>query len=454
MFKKYFIDVKSEFNKSIILSLLEPGHYCFQINGLDNSVQRKLFNKDNIKFNNDEVDPKSFKTNCVASYFEVDSYNLKALILENNKSYYLFKVDSQKQNQLNINQKYISNDLNSLMSEFESKSKTKGKVNYLGIADKDIISNTNYFEEKYKRVLDKEETKNSSIYRLIFQDNNKFTVDFTYRVGNKILTILNKEKLEDKILTLSSMQKHSTNRKDCLFIDSETKEIKYYIYTHKQYLLNHYYLFKYVGNDCFEFIMEDISFNKVLSSIELKELIYKKASKFATQEFARMDYENFAELFTSYEEDEELDNAIITELGIQETSKLTNKEIENLRREARSYVEKHNMNTDIYLSLHGRQRMQERLDPKLTEQDMLLITKYVFEKCKNPASFIETDIDLFTFLRYKQGNYPNTQFRIYNYTLFAFSMTPPHELKTCFNFKENFEIFTKNRKKRKRIKDS
>ena len=44
MFKKYYIDKNSVFNKSLILSLIEPGERGFKISGLGEREYKDPFN--------------------------------------------------------------------------------------------------------------------------------------------------------------------------------------------------------------------------------------------------------------------------------------------------------------------------------------------------------------------------------------------------------------------------
>ena len=149
MFKKYYIDKNSEFNKSLILSLIEPGERGFKISGLKEAEYKDLFSTRNIRFINNEVDFKSVTTKVEVIYLD-DSLHLKALVLSSSSGlYYLFKIDHQDEHKLNINQKYISKDLSSLLLDFEAHSKSKGKINYYGEGDSSLIENINYFENLY-----------------------------------------------------------------------------------------------------------------------------------------------------------------------------------------------------------------------------------------------------------------------------------------------------------------
>lgn len=275
MIKKYLVECNSLFHQSIMLPFFEQGNYGFHIEGLNYDQTKELFSADNIKYVKKEM---VLPSKIVVCYLD-EKIKIKAMVLQSSTNkFYLFKADSQKEDQLNINQKYISNDLDGLLEDYEKHCKTKGKSNYDGIGAFDDVRNIDYFEHKYSEEVKAQIDKNSCNYRLLFQKNNSFTVDFVYLVKNKIITISNSTKLDPKVLSLSTMDKLHTERNDCLLINSETREIEYFIFTYRPHLINHYYLFKNLGNDVFEFFFEDISFNKILASQELKNIKYKKVA--------------------------------------------------------------------------------------------------------------------------------------------------------------------------------
>lgn len=446
MFKKYIVASNSEFHKSIILSLFEKGEYGFHIEGLSYDEKRNLFSSNKIKIVKDEVDIKSVPCECVIVYLEDGSYELKALVIKNNNQYYLFKADHQKDNQLNIHQKYISSDLNALLDDFEKHSKTKGKTNYGGLGNYDDIKDINYFEYRYKDIVKNQIDKESSIYRLIFTENYNFTVDFVYLVKNKIITITNQNEFDSKVLTLETMKKHRGHRNDALFIDSNTKDISYFIFTYRPHLINHYYLFKNLGNDKFEFVLEDISFNKVLSSPELINIKYKKGSAFAAKSFAKNRYDNFSKEYIAFEEEEEFEEDAITQLELEESPlEITEEEKEAMLLEVKDIMNKHHLPLNVGLTTHGRERMLERLG-EMSEEELINLANVAYEYGKNPVHFYEKDLIMFKFLRYMQGKERNKDLRIFRDVLFFFSMTPPHVLVTCFHYKKNYEIYLKNNK--------
>lgn len=447
MIKKYCVDYNSIFNKSLMYSLFEPGTFGFHLEGLTSQDEKDLFPANKIKYKKEEIDISSVPTKIVVAYLEED-LSLKALVLlSSSKKYYLFKVDHQKEHQLNIHQKYISNDLNDLLGDYEKHCKNKGKSTYAGEGNFKDIADIDYFEYIYEQETKKQIDKSSSIYKLLFTINNSFTVDFINLVNHGIISIVNKDRIDKKALTLDSMQKHKTNRKDCLLIDSITKDIKYFIFTYKPHFINHYYLLKNLGNDEFIFIMESISFNKVLSSTELKDIKYKNGSAFAAKEFAKMRYDNFYLEYVAFEEEEEFDEEVINELKPVVDEKAIAKEL--LLNEVSNLLGKCKINETIGISYHGQIRIKERIG-EMSDEEMHALAKVAYEFGKNSGHFIEKDLTMFKFLQYHQNKERGKTLRLFNDILFFFSMQPPHDLVTCFPYKNNYDNYVAIEQKKKK----
>ena len=139
MFYKYYLEPNSIIYKSLLLGLFEPKEYAYHIEGLDYDLSHKLFSINKVKYFKDEIVLSSLPTSIEVIYLEEKTLELKALVLKYNKEYYLFRVDHQNRFQLNIHQKYISSDLEALCLDYESHSKSKGKVLYKGIGDFNVI---------------------------------------------------------------------------------------------------------------------------------------------------------------------------------------------------------------------------------------------------------------------------------------------------------------------------
>lgn len=444
MFKKYYIDKNSEFNKSLILFLIEPGERGFKISGLSETEYKDLFSTRNIRFINNEVDFKSITTKVEVIYLD-DSLHLKALVLSSSSGlFYLFKIDHQDEHKLNINQKYISNHLDDLLLDFESHSKSKGKINYFGEGDSSLIENINYFENLYSNDIKNNIDLESDIYQLLFESNNLFTTDFVYLCNNHSIRVVNNNELSNKVLTLEMMRKNNSHRKDCLFINSANKDIEYFIFTYKEYFINHYYLFKNLGNDEFLFIKEDISFNRLLASSELKDIKYKKASNLASKEFAKKKYDNFYNEYTSFEAEEEFETDIIKEFNILEFGKIKAKaKLLEFINEFKSIYKSKHYKSDIGVTFHGHTRILERIG-QLEDSEMLILAKVAYEEGKNSVNYLESDPKMFKFLQYQQNKKRGKTLRLYKDYLFFYSMEPPHDLVTCFPFNSSFETYSKN----------
>ena len=446
MIKKFYINPNSVFNQSLILSLIEPGEFGFKIEGLSDKDSRDLFTTKKIKYIKDEIDFKSVPIQCVIAYLE-DDFTVKALVLKSvSNLYYLFKMDHQKENHLNIHQKYISSNLNELLEDYEKHCKTKGKSNYAGEGDFSLIKDLDYFEFLYQEEIKKQIDKSSSVYKLLFNSNNYFTVDFIDLVNHGVISIVNKDRIDKNVLTLESMQKRKSHRKDCLLIDSETKDIKYFIFTYKPHFINHYYLLKNLGHDEFMFIMESISFNKILSSSELKGLKYKNGSAFAAKEFAKMHYDSFYLEYVAFEEEEELDEEIKSELPEVDQA-LIKKEL--LLKEVKALYGQLKSKEFIGVSYHGKARIKERIG-EMSEEEMLILAKVAYEEGKNSGHFIEKDPIMFQFLQYQQNKVHHKTLRLYKDILFFFSLEPPHELVTCFPYQSNYETYVEIQGKKKK----
>ena len=288
----------------------------------------------------------------------------------------------------------------------------------------------------------KQLNKESSVYRLTFHKNNIFTADFVDYVEKKKIKIVNIDHLDKKALTLSSMSKNINDRRDCLLIDSETKDIKYFIFTYKPYLIKHYLLFKNLGNDTYSFIKETICFNEIISS--LKDITYKKASEFAARSFAKIRYENFSNEYILFEEEEEFEEEVINEIPLVVLdTKLIKKNA--LLKEVLAIVEEQQLPLNIMPTIHGKERILERIG-EMSEKEMLALIKVAYEKGLTSAHFIEKDTTMFKFLQYQQNKRIGKTLRLYKDILFFFTLEPPHSLVTCFFYEGNYETYISKEK--------
>ena len=452
MIKKYYLTPEGAFYRSIILSLFERGEYGFHIEGLNDLDEKDLFpHLFKIKYIKDEIDVKCLPTKIVLVYLE-DDYSLKAIMLmSSSKKYYLFKIDHQRNNQLNIHQKYINESMDLLTNDYEKHAKNKGKKLYAGIGDFNLIKDIDYFENLYKEEVKKKINKESSIYKLTFKKTNLFTTDFIDYVDKKRIKIINKDHIDKKALTLSSMEKNINDRLDSLLIDSVTKDIKFFIFTYKPYLIKHFLLFKNLGNDTYLFIKETTCFNEILVSNELKDIVYKNASELAVKSFSKIRYENFSEQYILFEEEEAFEEEVINELVVETVIDPRQVQKESLLKEVLLIIEELNMPLDIGVTIHGKERILERLG-KMSEKEMLSLVKVAYEKGLTSGHFIEKDPNMFRFLQYQQNKKLGKTLRLYKDILFFYTLEPPHSLVTCFFYKTNYEDYlakAKNKKKKK-----
>lgn len=431
MIKKYIVDSSSLFHQSLILSLLEKGELGFSIDGLSDLDRRDvLLNKNNT-------------TKIKVVYLD-ENQSLKALlVISPSKKYYLFKVDHQKENQLNIHQKYISNNADELMDDYEKHLKVKGKNQYDGLGDFKLIKDIDYFDHKYEEVVKNQVSKESSIYRLVFNSNNLFTADFVDLVEKKKIKISNIGQIDKSMFTLLSMGKNKTDRRDCLLIDSETRDIKYLIFTYKPGLVKHFILLKNLGNDVFEFIKETICFNELLACSELKDIKYKKGSALAAKSFAKCRYDNFYSKYVDFEEEEEFDEQVQTIFETIIDPRKAKKD--SLFKEVLNDINNYKLPNNVGISLHGKERMIERICD-MTDEEMLMLAKVAYHKGTTSVHFLEKDAKMFEFLQYQQGKVQGRTLRLYSGILFFFSLKAPYNLVTCFPFQNSYDTFVKNNK--------
>ena len=446
MIKKYLVDPNSGFHKSLILSLFEPGKFGFDIVGLSDTEFRNLFPSNHkIKYLKNEIDITSVPTSLEVVYLD-EQYILKALVLKDkNKQYYLFKSDHQKPLQLNIHHKYINNNLSFLLEDYEKNCKKKGKSYYAGEGDFNLIKDLDYFESLYQKEVDNLKDKESHVFRLVFNNNNLFTADFVDLIEKKKINIVNNHLIDKKIFTLLNMEKNKNDRKDCLLIDAEYKDIKYFIFTYKPHLIKHYLLLKNLGDNQFEFIKETISFNELFTISGIKDITYKKASKLATRSFERVHYENFYNEYLSFELEEEFDEVIQTQLEVEQTSPVVVSFKDELIKEVSSIINQNHLPLDIGITLHGKERMLERIG-KMNEEEMLSLAKVAYEKGLTSGHYIEKDPVMFKFLQYQQNKKLGKTLRFYKGILFFFGLTPPHDLVTCFLYQSNYDQYVAKRK--------
>lgn len=445
MICKYFPSIKTNIYKAIVLMFLERSDKGFIISGLSDDQYRELFPiKNNIKHIKNDIDISSIPFTLYAIYLD-ELNHLRALIVSSkNKTHYLFKADPQNEWILNIHQKFISNNLDELMGYYESRCKSKGQNLYGGVKELDTLSDIDYFENCYEDKVKKHIDKESMNYRLEFTNNNVFTEDFIHLIEKNVIKIVNQDDFDLHILSRDSMIKLRHDRHDCLIIDSDERNIKYFIFTFRPKYINHYLLLKKVGTNKFQFIKESVCFNQLFEDSELKDIRYRIASKFTIRNFEKIKYDNFYNEYIEFEEEEEFDEAVINEFNLDEQPVLDSKEL--LLRNVEIEMNENHWPLDINVTLHGKARILERIGD-FNDQQIASLAKVAYEKGLNSAHFIEKDSVMFKFLQYHQNKRRDITLRLYQDILFFYALKEPHDLITCFYYQTNFELFKENNKR-------
>ena len=311
MIKKYNVDISSGFNRSIMIPFFESRYYGFDIEGLDNAKRDILFNPKQLSISGKNKDIDISKATHVELVYLDDKYDLKALVLycPTDKKYYFFRSEGPLK--LKIQDNYISSSLDDVISDYETRrQKRKELDNKPG--DFEVIKDIDFFENYYGSSIDKQVDNNSDITRLIFIKNNEFTADFIRLIERNEIVISNKESLPSTILTLDTMSRPElrSNRKDCLLVNFESGDIEYFIFTSrtKNSLVNHYYLFKKTGDTTFDYVLENICFNKVFSYKDISHLKFKDVGNNISEALSKTRYEDFYLKYLEFEKDEEVDD--------------------------------------------------------------------------------------------------------------------------------------------------
>ena len=326
MIKKYIVNPQSGFNKSLMLPFYERCRYGFHIDGLDDHSLRILFDPKYLKVVNKagDIDPKSLPTFAHIVYLD-DELNIRALVMYSaiTKQYYCARVDHQDEFKLKIQNNYIDKDSALLEADYEKSLKKKGINHFDGLGDFNDIKDINYYDYKYSNIIAGRIDKKSNISRLIFFKNNSFIADFVRFSDNNKINIVNKERIANQALSLDTQSKLINNRKDCLFVNFNTGKIEYLIYTYRPNLVNHYLLFKCINEKKYEFIKEDICFNKLLLVDNLCDIQFKDGSEYASEELSGMNYDDFVEIYKEFEEDERVEELIDSDFELYEKRRQT-----------------------------------------------------------------------------------------------------------------------------------
>ena len=315
MIKKYYVEKDSPYNISLVMPFYEEGIFGFDIDGLSLSERHKLFDYKIIKTKgkNKEIDVNSLPTSVAVTYYkeENNSRKLYRIIFQSNDGYYYgFRVDDRDDTKLIFQTNYKLKSLEELESIFDKRVKDKKQKITDFIGNFVLLRNIDFYEDKYFDFTNKQLDYNANTSRLIFNENNKYTADFIRLIEQGRLHIRNSESFAKHILNRDMMANLRNNRKDCLLINFDVGNIEYFIYTYRPRFINHYLLFKNLGNNQYRFIVEDTSFNKLFSSEELKNLKYKHRNQLDAERLSEMSYEEFFLRYYEFENDEEFDENI------------------------------------------------------------------------------------------------------------------------------------------------
>ena len=316
MIKKYNVDISSDFNRSIMIPFFESRYYGFDIEGLDNNKRDILFNPKQLSISGKNKEIDISKATHVELVYLDDKYDLKALVLycPTDKRHYFFRVEGPLK--LKTQDNYISSSLDDVISDYETRRQRRKELdnkpgNFEDIRDID------FFENYYGSSIDKQIDNNSDITRLIFNKNNEFTADFIRLIERNEIVISNKESLPSTILTLDTMSRPElrSDRKDCLLVNFESGDIEYFIFTSrtKNSLVNHYYLFKKTGDNTFDYVLENICFNKVFSYKDISHLKFKDVGNNISEALSKTRYEDFYIKYLEFEKDEEVDDIFVND---------------------------------------------------------------------------------------------------------------------------------------------
>ena len=310
MIKKHYVNPNSLFAKTIALSFYDGSNKGFKVQDLKDDLRRELFPIRSLRINqkNNEVDTKSISTYVYSVYLD-ELNNIRAIIFYSNvkKQYYCFKSSDPKTFNLRFQQNYASPSKQAIEDEAERTFKKKGVNNFDGVGNPKLIENINYFEEKFLGQIEPRIDKKSKIYRLISNETNQFSVDFVDKVKHKEISIVNMTAFESKVISLEEMGKLKRDRKDSVIINFETKTLDYFIYTYRPSVINHYLLFKNLGDNKYEFVSESISFNQLFTLASTKDISFRDANEFTSKSLAKKKYDEFLEQFIEFEEGEEFE---------------------------------------------------------------------------------------------------------------------------------------------------
>lgn len=329
MIYKYNVQSNTIFHDSIMLPLFEQGHYGFEIQGLLDDDLREVFSTKKIKINNKKEIDISALSKLEVVYLD-DHKLLKAFVIycPTTKKYYFFRHEEGLIYKTQNN--YIDTHLEIVVADYE-KRRTR-KKEFGGLGEYELIQDLDYFEDIFFAVINKIDNEPNGA-RIIFSENSYFAYAFIDGLTKGNINIINKDRLVNNVISIDSMNKAELryNRKDCVYVNYDIGDIEYFIFTsrYKSSNLNHYFLFKKISENTFEYLIEDVSFNKVFSFIK-QATSFKDLDTTLSKGLIHTEYEDFYAALIQFQDYEEIDedissliDALLTESDEEEKQEST-----------------------------------------------------------------------------------------------------------------------------------
>ena len=95
------------------------------------------------------------------------------------------------------------------------------------------------------------------------------------------------------------------------------------------------------------------------------------------------------------------------------------------------------------ITLHASLRMDERIG-KLNDNEKIQLANNAYNNGLTSVHFYEKNNTMFSFIQYQQNKYPGKTLRLLGDIIYIFSLRAPHDLITCFPYKENYERYAIN----------
>ena len=93
--------------------------------------------------------------------------------------------------------------------------------------------------------------------------------------------------------------------------------------------------------------------------------------------------------------------------------------------------------------------MSERIN-KMSYEEKLQLATLAYNNGEKPVDYLFVDETKCEFLQYKQSKHLGKTLRLYDGNIFIFSLAPPHDLVTCFDFESSYKWHLDHKKKKKK----